>query len=332
MLSNIKGRIAEQKALLEQAGIIAEDVMGNLDDMIVLGEGVSDDLEVEGGELPDGGMDNPSMEEPETSGEPTEEPTEEESEGEEDLLDSPIDVGSDLPAMDMSGEDLPTPIGAQTGEPAHLDSSDLLNMEIDLSTNTPTDILPIPPAGAADAVVDGEDLPTQKLDSGFGGEEPNPDPVPPAEPTPGPEEPAAPSETPEGSEGSEVPGEEQPSTEEPATPEPTPESTEDPEQQGDPVTEAITIDGGDGGGEEPPAAEEPAPDEGMEGEGENAVTSAVRDKVSEAEGNVEEEIPEEPVEDFGGAGENENKDKILQRLINLTKDLEAAKEDILKKI
>ena len=70
---------------------------------------------------------------------------------------------------EQPAEPLPEPIGAQTGEPAKLGDDDLLSQEIDLGTNTPKDTLPVPPAGASDAVVD-DNLLDQPIDSGFGAE------------------------------------------------------------------------------------------------------------------------------------------------------------------
>ena len=50
---------------------------------------------------------------------------------------------------------------------------DLLSVEIDLTSNTPVDVLPVPPGSAADAVVD-DDIMNQRIDSGFGGEDEQP--------------------------------------------------------------------------------------------------------------------------------------------------------------
>ena len=69
---------------------------------------------------------------------------------------------------------LPTPVGAQTGEPATIGDDDILSQEIDLATNTPTDTLPVPPAGASDAVVS-DNLLDQPIDSGFGAEPATPE-------------------------------------------------------------------------------------------------------------------------------------------------------------
>lgn len=94
----------------------------------------------------------------------------------DDLLDSNIEdepIEGDVSENDsvnggLPGEDLPEPIGAQTGEPINPDD-DILNVEVDLGSNTVKDVLPVPPAGASDMVPteDGE-TPTQHVDSGFG--------------------------------------------------------------------------------------------------------------------------------------------------------------------
>lgn len=54
-----------------------------------------------------------------------------------------------------------------------IEDTDLLSVEIDLTSNTPVDVLPVPPGSAADAVVD-DDIMNQRIDSGFGGEEEQP--------------------------------------------------------------------------------------------------------------------------------------------------------------
>lgn len=502
MLSTIKDRINQQKVLLEEAGVIAEDVMGNLDDMIVLGEsGENDGLDDSNGSDPapndpdigtDGGNDPGSSENndlglDEGSEEPSVDapvpPAEDDSSDGMDLLNSTI--GGSSPS-ELGGDDLPTPIGAQTGEPAQLDSSDLLNMEINLTSNTPTDILPIPPAGAIDAIPGNEDEvnPTQKVDSGFGGNEDTV--VPPADPTsdvvpptPVPTEPDSTPSIPEDddtiaestelvdlvdaitesyvttittgdiddevfaestaatkyihklrneiktlhdksseirklrnkypkdSEGyklcdealdklvekrseirekAEKLGESIPSkmdslesgrhaAKEKAkgldtfaddniskgkekksrinvfkTDKPTAEDLKELKSKLKKITEsaveaneeissmleAITIDGGDNNGDNS-GSEEPAPDASMsEGDGENGVTSAVRDKVNEAEGNTEdvpmdEPLPDEGIDD-GAIGGSDSKEDILKKLNNLTKSLEDAKNAVIQKL
>ena len=88
----------------------------------------------------------------------------------EDISDAPIDEPEapqdDIGNDSIEGDDLPEPVGAQTGEPIS-DDNDLLSTEIDLGSNTMKDTLPVPPNNAAD-VVDGDE---QRIDSGFGNDE-----------------------------------------------------------------------------------------------------------------------------------------------------------------
>lgn len=78
---------------------------------------------------------------------------------EDDLLDSPVE---DSPSSDFTNTDL---IGKQTNEPVELGDDDILSVTIDLKSNTMTDILPIPPDNAGEAVND--DILSTRVDSGF---------------------------------------------------------------------------------------------------------------------------------------------------------------------
>ena len=82
----------------------------------------------------------------------------------------------EIPTEDapIGNDELPEPISSTTGEPAQIGDDDLLSVEIDLATNTPKDILPTPPASASDAVSDDDDILNQRIDSGFGNDEPAP--------------------------------------------------------------------------------------------------------------------------------------------------------------
>lgn len=129
--------------------------------------------------------------EEESDNEPTEEPTSDKDdlldsevdsepetnpEHKDDLLDSEVDANPDEGQQPNTGIDeipnqpglgIPTPMGAQTGEPINpLD--DIANVEIDLGSNTMKDTLPIPPAGASGVVPEDENNPSQHVDSGFG--------------------------------------------------------------------------------------------------------------------------------------------------------------------
>lgn len=196
MLSMIKGIINQKKDFLEAAEMILESEMNNLDDLIILGEETA---------LPDEPMieeDEPELDDEKNDSEESDEKKPEEddtdivdqpinddepvSSDSDDIMDSPIggDV-EDTPApteepasepasepveepMPIPGNDeLPEPVSNVTGEPVADDN--ILSMELDLASNTPKDILPIPPASAGDAVVS-DDLVGQRIDSGFGGE------------------------------------------------------------------------------------------------------------------------------------------------------------------
>lgn len=154
MLNMIKDMIKQKNAFQEAADLILENE--ELDDSIILLHEESDLVE-------DAPTDEPAEEpkeddapaegeEPAENGDEKPEEAPEEDKPEGDILDQPVD------------DELPEPVGAQTGEPAEIGDGDLLSVEIDLATNTPNDILPVPPAGAADAVPGAD---TTRVDSGF---------------------------------------------------------------------------------------------------------------------------------------------------------------------
>lgn len=200
MLKGIKNMIQTNQAYLEESEVILEDVMGNLDDSIVLGEDGDDtpvedqtDDPVAGEDSGDTGSDDDVLGS-EADGE-EEEPVEA---SEEDIMNSdadddgsnpipsePINTGDDAASNGDGISDLgtgeeddilnqdaneETPAPAPVEEPVADDTDDILSMEIDLQSNTPKDNLPIPPAGAGDVVQsDGdENITTQHVDSGFG--------------------------------------------------------------------------------------------------------------------------------------------------------------------
>ena len=155
----IKDIINKRKEFLEASDLLLED--DTLDDTIVLSEGPDEPEDDEEPEKKDDDKENDDDEGEESAPAGA---TPEHDPG--DLADEPIDEPMNLPGDDT----LPEPIGKQTGEPAEIGASDILSMEINLATNTSTDTLPIPPAGASDAVEDNGDLLSQRIDSGFGGE------------------------------------------------------------------------------------------------------------------------------------------------------------------
>lgn len=168
MLKSVRDMISAQKQCIEAASLILE-AGKSLDDIIVLGEAApgpvpppTDDTEPinPAAENPDDAGD------PEPSGDPDAVPSEE-------PLDSPAEgpEGGEEPLPVPGADDLPEPIGKQTGEPPISADDDLLNMQVNLSSNTLRDVLPQPPANAADAIGDEDDIMKTRVDAGFGGDE-----------------------------------------------------------------------------------------------------------------------------------------------------------------
>ena len=185
MLKNVKAMILEKKEYLEAAQIIFEDATGsNIDDLIILGESADlpedqeeekeddipggkddDDIEDENGSKEDdsddddGDLDNLPLDddEPEEGGAKG-------SEEGDDLLDNSIE--DEMQGTLSDTDDLPALAGKQTGEPIADNIDDFLNVTIDLKSNTLTDILPIPPANANEAIAD--DVLSTRVDAGFG--------------------------------------------------------------------------------------------------------------------------------------------------------------------
>lgn len=190
MLEAIKSMIKQKGDFLEAANVIFEDtVNSDLDDLIILGESEEDDLdsgdiETEGDDIDVNEMDEGKDDEVE-DGEDTIDDDNDDGDIRDDTVDdepedddaSGQDGGSDDSddMLDSSIDDeLPTPVGAQTGEPINDNIDDLLSMEIDLKSNTPKDLLPIPPANAGEAVP-GDDILDQRVDSGYGEESEDPE-------------------------------------------------------------------------------------------------------------------------------------------------------------
>ena len=229
---------------------------------------------------------------------------------------------------EQPAEPLPEPIGAQTGEPAKLGDDDLLSQEIDLGTNTPKDTLPVPPAGASDAVVD-DNLLDQPIDSGFGAEptptstdvedildQPidNPDPV---------NNPAAngPAEDSGSGDILSEPIEDEGDIQKPVDS----QQEESSDILNQPMTEAITL----GGETEATPAEggEAAPDADQGSD--NVVTQAVKDKVEEINTPADDTTGGEEGGEEGEvetlANETEGQKALQKKLSNLTKEIENIK-------
>ena len=204
-----------------------------------------------------------------------EEPDEAEGETDADggLLDTPVDDGSMDSIADYGAGD-----SSFDNEPTELSDDDILSVTIDLKSNTMTDVLPIPPDNAGEAVND--DILSTRVDSGF--DETDIQSEPPAVQT----------------------------------------------ESSNSFLEGITL-GGDGDSSTDSSDEdnESAPDE--EPADENEVTSAVKDKVAEAES--EEEPLVDDGEDLGG-GDSSAKEALMKKLSSITKSLEDAKNAVLKSL
>ena len=177
MLNGIKAMINEKKNFQEAAEVIFEDASGaNLDDLIVLGEDTDlpepdDDNDTDNDDVKNEPEDNSSNDDiiPEDNSK-----NDNNDSSNNDIIDTPItnNEGDGLEEpLPIPGDDtLPTPVGKQTGEPI-TDTDDILNVSIDLKSNTVSDVLPVPPSNAGEAIAS-DDILSQKIDSGFGNEEP----------------------------------------------------------------------------------------------------------------------------------------------------------------
>ena len=205
MLNMIKSMIQEhqEQVMTESSDLFIEN-SGGLQmnpETLILGEGTDDvqpdfngiddsdsakddagDNIAEGNE-PDDGDNNPYDDhEPDDDDKPGEENPEDEPKKNPEEADDTTDDGEGNPVLPDDGEfegdsnndslmnssiedDLPTPMGAQTGEPINQDN-DLLSTEIDLTSNTMRDTMPTPPKGASDAVVGDDDDHSMGSDNG----------------------------------------------------------------------------------------------------------------------------------------------------------------------
>lgn len=332
---------------------------GALDDAIVLGEEVNDfdfDALTEAGEEPEvdmGDVGTESDDDAEGEEEPHEEPDGDEVPGgepdgdEDDIMNAsiddadtdadaarnpePIDTGVDGNEDDIMNQPvdmddtLPTPVGAQTDEPVN-DDNDILSMTIDMGSNTPSDILPVPPASAADAVPDdSDDIMNQRVDSGFSGETN----VTPQLATSGQfaaygdasDEQLAAARGPIDS------GEESSNDEDDAKTEAFCQFVKDMRQKA--FMEEISL-GGDDSAPADDTAEAPAEDASADvsadtgdsapSEEESPVTTAVKDKVAEADA----------ADDVTTAATATTQQEVMNKLSNITKNLEDVKKSIMQ--
>lgn len=203
MLNTIKNMIKEKNNFLEAADIIFEDGSGmNLDDKVILGEAndlidIDDELplkedkdedlddKTEESESSDNNDDKDDILNDSISNKSSDDSDDSSADNndnnnntnEDNILSSSVDDDNSISDqnnedndLSLPGDDLPNPVGRQTGEPINSDN-DLLNVEIDLGSNIVKDVLPIPPANARDVVPEDNDILNQHVDSGFGDDE-----------------------------------------------------------------------------------------------------------------------------------------------------------------
>lgn len=313
MLNNIKKLIRERKDYMEAAALIMEN--DELDDSIILLNEGPDEPELD-----------PEFEE-DRSDSPEEETEDKDDDDNDDDKDEEREEPEEQP-MNLPGDDLPEPIGRQTGEPASIDNGDILNIEINLATNTQSDTLPVPPSNAGDAIA-GDDILNQRIDSGFGGEEGEPiagdnimnEPVDEEGPS---EEPDDILDTPVGEscKGKGCDDDEDEEKEEKCCK----------ENSDDLLSEAISL-GDDTGGNDDSGDIADAPIEDEAPDVDNAVTAAVKDKVSELKSSDDAVLPPDNG-DTGSDNNGELKDpkSILQRLGSLTTSIENIKKGIINSL
>ena len=168
MLENIKSMINQKREWQESAEIIFEDAnVGDLDDLIILGEETGNEVDVmEAEEEKAPEEDTPKEDENKNedildspvNGDDNDASAEEDNAPTEDILDSPVG-GGDEPAEDNQETPVAEPGAGDDG------TDDLLNVTFDLKSNTLTDVLPVPPDNASEAISD--DILDAKVDGGF---------------------------------------------------------------------------------------------------------------------------------------------------------------------
>ena len=177
MLNSIKDMIKQKKLFQEAAELLLEDEQ--LDDSILLNEEpmipetfTEDDDEPSLPEVDDEEHDD---DEPEKEDNDSEKDSDDDDDDKDDDGEKPEEKPDESDEDDIMNapmsDDLPEPVSAATQEPISSDdTANILSMEIDLATNTPTDVLPTPPASAVDALEGEDDILSQRVDSGFGRE------------------------------------------------------------------------------------------------------------------------------------------------------------------
>ena len=178
MLNGIKSMILEKESYMEAAGIIFEDAAhGGIDDLIILNESADvpedDEKEIDPDHDGDDDLEKGDDDEKKHDDEDDDitnipldsykEPLEDgdnpdkgnDAEG-DDLLAASIDDEAIGAGTLSPGDDLP---------PVNDSVDDFLNVSIDLRSNTITDVLPVPPDNAGEAIAD--DILETRVDSGF---------------------------------------------------------------------------------------------------------------------------------------------------------------------
>lgn len=244
---------------------------------------------------------------------------------EDDILDAPIDDGS---SDDFDNLSL---VGKQTGEPIEVTDDDLLSVTIDLKSNTMTDVLPVPPDNAGEAISD--DILSTRVDSGFEeaffnefrfreirGDSPEMDGVEKLRD----KKKRSLADSPLAKLARDL--EYDPTITTTYDPPPWKQKLRDDDNvnESDSFLEGITLSGGDDSGND--STDEPAADDNPPAD-ENEVTSAVKDKVAEAEPD-DEPVDDEAGDDLGGS--SSAKEALMKKLSSITKSLEDAKNAVLK--
>lgn len=360
MLNNIKSLILEKKEFQEAASILMEDATNNVEDLIVLNE----DSEFKNKEEEDKEKKDKKKEDSENK--PKTESTfyekdevmEEDSSDDEEIIDeSPYDENDDMELDDDSSEDeneidmgdtddsseddfdsdnddtIEDPNLLGSGDNGN-DIDDIMHIEIDLSTNTVSDVLPRSPKDASSVVNDD----TMSIGVDDSPVEPESDD----------------SSSDSSSEFDDIDLDEEPSEEETDTDEKddVEESFELEDDLDDFFSEAIDIGGSDDSSDNNTPPDEKAAED-------NTVTSAVKDKVNEAnnssDNNSNDDITfdEEPgddssndnfdidygdsdpnagTEDTSSGGDEDVKSMVIKKLSNITKALEDAKNSVLSHV
>ena len=310
MLNTIKSMIQQKKSFQEASDLIMEDVnIFGISDSVVFGEDVDNDNDDDNNEENSNNLNN-NIETSDENNMDDESNDISQNNTDNSILDNPIEDDKELP-IPGNNELLPNPTDNNINNRSD-DYNDILSADIDLTSNTMKDILPVPPSNAGDSVVSNDTV-NQHIDSGFGNEnddqqssnqvltndilDVNIDEIP--SNTSNNISVNAMSEAitvgDDNSEDSSQSSDNSTETAEdkPETTEQTPETTE--EEPGD-------------------TTEEPKVEDNNE---ESPVTSAVKDKIAEMD--IEDDI----------ASKDSSKDELLKKLGNITKSLEDAKKAVM---